>query len=326
MRVLIVKPSSLGDVVHALPVLRLLRLARPSARIDWWLAPGLFPLLEEDPDLDHLLPFQKRGLRAWLTCVHQARSRRYDLVLDLQGLARSGLMTWLTGASRSIGLDLGREGARGFYDESVPRPARNAHAVQWYLEVARRLGIDTRTDFEWLPQVDTRPGEKKEAPHIALVPGARWTNKRWPAGHFRALVDLLLKARPDLRFAVYGDAGDTPLAREIEAARPDRIRDRTGSTSLPELVQSLRSATIVVTNDTGPMHIGAALGRPVIGLFGPTDPRLTGPYGATTDTLQLDLPCVPCLKGRCRWSVERQCLIDLTPARVADAVLHRLAR
>lgn len=326
MRVLIVKPSSLGDVVHALPVLRLLRSHQPTASVDWWLSPGLFPLLERDPDIDRLIPFHKRALRPGFAALRQVRARRYDLIIDLQGLARSGVMTWLAGGARSIGLDLGREGARAFYDEAIPRPASDAHAVDWYLEVARRLGIDTRRSFDWLPRPEGELPAREHEEHIALIPGARWLNKRWPAEHFRQLVKSLLATQPELRFAVYGDAGDRPLAREITAARPDRVADRTGATSLPELMDRLRSARVVVTNDTGPMHIAAALGRPVIGLFGPTDARLTGPYGSTASILSVDLPCTPCLKSTCRWAVPRQCLVDLHPEAVAEAVFNRLRR
>ena len=327
MRVLIVKPSSLGDVVHALPVLRLLRHAHPRARIDWWLAPGLFPLLREDPDITELIPFHKRDPRAWLNALQRVRAHRYDLVIDLQGLARSGVMAWLASGARSIGLDLGREGARAFYDEVVPRPAASAHAVDWYLAVAQRLGLDTDVPYEWLPKSgDDEAETDTDAGHIALIPGARWENKRWPATHFRELTEKLLAGRPKLRFAVYGDGGDAGLAAQIVAGRTDAIVDRTGGTSLPELVAHLRSAAAVITNDTGPMHIAAALGRPVIGLFGPTDARLTGPYGIAADSLRIDLPCAPCLKSRCRWSTPRQCLVDLAPAAVAREVLRHLSQ
>jgi heptosyltransferase-1 len=319
MRILIVKPSSLGDVVHALPVLRLLRLAHPDARIDWWLSPGLFPLLAGDPDLDDLVPFHKRGPWQWLQALRRVRATRYDLVVDLQGLARSGAMSWLADGSRSIGLDLNREGARGFYDETVSRPSPDAHAVDWYLAVAQRLGLDTRREFAWLPVGKTTDNPPVE-PHIALVPGARWQNKRWPTAHFRSLTEQLLSRQADLKFAIYGDGGDRALAADIASAHPGQVIDRTGTTPLPELVEHLRNATAVVTNDTGPMHIAAALGRPVVALFGPTDPRLTGPYGAKSAILRFNLPCAPCLKSRCRWQPRGQCLTDLTPETVVEAV------
>jgi heptosyltransferase-1 len=325
VKILIIKPSSLGDVVHALPVLRLLRRAHPEARIDWWLAPGLFPLLQDDPDLDNRIPFHKRDPYNWLTTLLEVRATRYDLVIDLQGLARSGAMCWLAGGGHSIGLDLNREGARGFYDETVPRPARNAHAVEWYLEVARRLGIPITDDFEWLPR---REGEHPapDTRRIALIPGARWNNKRWPAPSFRHLIRILHARQPDLRFSIHGDAGDRPLARQIAEGQTETVSDKTGTTSLPELVEQLRDAALVVTNDTGPMHIAAALGRPVVALFGPTDHRQTGPYGTDTDVLRIELPCAPCFKSRCRWSVDRQCLNDLAPETVAAAVMKRLPK
>ena len=326
MKILIIKPSSLGDVVHALPVLRLLRRAYPDARIDWWLAPSLFPLLQDDPDLDHLIPFHKRDAFEWLITLVRVRAGRYDLAIDLQGLARSGAMCWLAGAKRSIGLDLNREGARGFYDETVSRPSRNAHAVDWYLDVARRLGIPVHDDYEWMPRTSSA-APKLDDParcEIALIPGARWDNKRWPAAQFLRLIHLLVEARGNLHFSIYGDAGDRPLAAAIAADLPELVSDKSGATSLPSLVDQLRSATLVVTNDTGPMHIASALGRPVIALFGPTDSRQTGPYGVDNEVLRIPLPCAPCFKSTCRWSVNQQCLTDLAPEAVTAAVLRHL--
>lgn len=329
MKILIIKPSSLGDVVQALPVLRLLRRHWPKARIDWWLAEGLFPLLEDDPDLDDLIPFtrvgwnSRDGLRRWRTTICRIRDTRYDLVIDLQGLLRSGLLTWLSGGAHTIGLDLRREGARLFYDVAVPRPTDRKHAVDWYLDVARSIGLsmdDIPASIPLRPQARDQVLKSLGSDGrqlVALIPGARWENKRWPTHHFAELATQLDRDCRAVHFAVLGGGDDSSLAKEIIAGSDAAILDLTGGTSLPELVEWLRASQLVITNDTGPMHIAAALGKPVVGLFGPTDPLQTGPYGGCAEILRIDLPCAPCMKGICRWRQPMQCLRDLTPDAVA---------
>ena len=132
---------------------------------------------------------------------------------------------------------------------------------------------------------------------IALQPGARWPNKRWPAENFAELVRLTAKNFPAARFAILGDAEDKPLGEIISRAAPERCLNLCGETSLPEMIEWLRLCDLMVTNDTGPMHVAAALGKPLVALFGPTEPRRTGPYGQLENVLRIDLPCSPCLKG-----------------------------
>jgi len=338
LKVLILKPSSLGDVVQALPVLRLLKLHRPDSQVYWWLDASLLPLLEGDPDLAGLFPFHRRRwvspLR-WpeaLTSIRQMRALRCDWVIDLQSLARSGLFAWLANGELTIGLDDAREGARGFYDLVVSRPSFHTHAVDWYLGVLRILDVPVHADFAWLPPrrlVADRVRQRWLAPDvrwIALQPGARWMNKRWPIEHFADLVRLLASDFADLRFAVLGGAADAPLGSMIAQAVPRRCLDLTGKSSLPEMVEVIRTAALMVTNDTGPMHVAAALGKPVVGLFGPTEPRRTGPYGQVERALRLpELPCVPCMKERCAFAKPMECLRALTPAQVYHEVVRRLS-
>ena len=153
MKILILKPSSLGDVIQALPVLRLLKLWRPDAQIHWWLEKGLIPLLEGDPDLTRAIPFDRKrwaSPRNWdglWASVSGMRRRRYHWVIDLQSLARSGAFAWMANGGLLVGLDDPREGARGFYDVIVRRPSFHTHAVDWYLGTLRALEVPIRTDF-----------------------------------------------------------------------------------------------------------------------------------------------------------------------------------
>ena len=338
MKVLILKPSSLGDVVQALPVLRMLKRHRPDAEVYWWIDSHLAGLLEGDPDLDGLFLFDRRrwgspgGLPSIIRGIREMRRHRFDWILDLQALARSGIVAWLAGGKVVAGLDDPREGAPAFYDLRVPRRSSISHAVDWNVELGAALGIPVRWDFDWLPaRPAARAGIGRRWPveggrWILLQPGARWTNKRWPVGHFAALVrQLAVDLDPAVRFAVLGSAGETHLAAEVCAAAPDRCISLAGETSLPEMVEWLRVASLLVTNDTGPMHVAAALGRPVVAVYGPTSPHRTGPYGQVDRVLQLSLNCIPCLKSRCHHRPRIECLTALSPERVAEAVHRRLA-
>ena len=337
MKVLILKPSSLGDVVQAMPLLRLLKQHHPDAQVDWWLAAELRPLLQGDPDLTNILSFERRRWRSpayWpegLAQIRALRAAHYDWVIDLQGLARSALFAWLANGAFTIGLELEREGAHLAYDQAVPRPRDAQHAVDWYLAVALALGIPTHDRFEWLPQrTEITAAVEVKWPRdnfrwLGINPGARWDNKRWPAEHFAELVRQLAAANVNFRFALLGGPDDWQLTETIRRAAPDRCVNFAGRTQLPELIEVLRRCDLLVTNDTGPMHLAAALRTPVISLFGPTRPDQTGPYGQEQFALSHPLPCAPCMKSRCHWAESLACLLGIQPEQVAATVLGRLA-
>jgi lipopolysaccharide heptosyltransferase I len=336
LKILILKPSSLGDVVQALPVLRLLKRHLPRSQVYWWIESTLAPLLEGDPDLAGIIRFERQRWAhpaSWLEYlrgVRWMRAQAFDWVIDLQGLARSAVVGWLANGGLFVGLDTPREGARGFYDVRVPRRTYLTHAVDWYLAVLTRLGVPNQGDFCWLPErPDVAASVRRQWPvdkssWLILQPGARWSNKRWPVEYYSALVRQLAAARPELRFAILGGAEDRPLGQAIAAADPLRCLDLTGRTSLPEMVEWIRLSELMVTNDTGPMHVAAALGRPVVALFGPTEPRRTGPYGEAAGVLQLSLPCIPCLRSHCAYSKPLECLRGIAPEKVLQVVLKQL--
>jgi lipopolysaccharide heptosyltransferase II len=336
LKILILKPSSLGDVVHALPVLRLIKRHLPASEIFWWIDSSLAPLLEGDPDLTGVVRFERQrwaSPRHWpemLRSVCWMRAQNFDWVIDLQCLARSGVFAWLANGKFLIGLDEPREGARGFYDVAVRRPSSHTHAVDWYLAVLPRLGVPVHWNFPWLPGRPAVANAVKSkwqtngARWIAVQPGARWPTKRWPVEYFTELVRLLAKNYPNARFAILGDRNDKLLGEIIACAAPGRCLDLCGQTSLPEMVEWLRLCKLMVTNDTGPMHVAAALRKPLVALFGPTDPRRTGPYGQFDSVLRIELPCAPCLKSRCAYEKQNECLRALLPAMVFERMQKQL--
>jgi heptosyltransferase-1 len=333
LKILILKPSSLGDIIQALPVLRLLKLHFRQAQIFWWIDSALAPLLQDDPDLAGIIRFERKRWvqpRHWpemLGSIAGMRAQKFDLVIDLQCLLRSGVFAWLANGKFLAGLDDNREGASAFYDLAVPRASFHTHAVDWYLSVLPRLGVSVHKKFTWLPlRPETSAAIKtKWAANglnwIALQPGARWSNKRWPAEKFSELVRRLAAEFPDARFVILGGKDDEPLGARIARAEPARCLNLCGVTTLPEMVEWVRLARLMITNDTGPMHVAAALNRPMVALFGPTEPRRTGPYGQLENVLRIDLPCSPCLKSVCHFEKPEECLRAIS----AETVFQKAA-
>src|SRR5262245_20556674 len=267
VKVFILKPSSLGDVIHALPVLRQIKRHLPASEIYWWIEANLAPLLQDDPDLTGLILFQRHRWgrpRHWdelWRSICEIRSHRFDWVIDLQSLARSAAFAWLAGGELTIGLDDSREGASAIYDLAVPRPSFETHAVDWYLEVLKPLRIPVAGDFTWLPerprvaQAVRDKWQPESGCWLALQPGARWANKRWPGEHFTQLVEQLAREQPEWWFAILGGEADRSLGDAITKAARGRGRNLAGCTSLPEMVEWIRLCDAMVTNDTGPMHV-----------------------------------------------------------------------
>ena len=345
MKILLLKPSSLGDVIQALPVLRLLKLHYPASDIFWWIDSALAPLLEGDPDLAGIVRFERKRWgkpQHWpemLRSIRWLRAQKFDLVIDLQCLIRSAAFAWLADGKMLAGLDEIREGARGFYDLAAQRKTFHTHAVDWYLSVLPPLGVPVHENFIWLPERPALAANVKQkwfsqpstfnlqpSTLILLQPGARWENKRWPAKFFAELVRSLAEKFPDTRFGILGSGEDQPLGEIICRVAPERCLNLCGATSLPEMIEWVRLCELMVTNDTGPMHAAAALGKPVVALFGPTEPRRTGPYGQLENVLRLELPCSPCLSADCTlYAKPNECLNGLTPALVFERVQKLLS-
>lgn len=309
-KILIVKPSSLGDVVHSLPALNAISKRFPQAQIHWVIAQGFEGLLEGHPMIHRLWVIRKdswkkiqnagKTIQEVRILFRQLKQEKFDLVIDLQGLLRSGIITGATGSPLRIGFKEAREGSRVFYTDSV-EGGRNIHAVDRYLKIAAHLGCDVSDIRFPLPPVESpsacslQPAAMNNLDRYAvLVPGARWETKKWPADNFGRLASLL-----PIRTVIIGSRADRVIADKIVSLSRGMSISLAGNTGLKDLVDIMRGAQFVVSNDSGPMHIAAALGIPVFAIFGPTDPLRTGPYGKGHTVIRSDTSCSPCFKKAC---------------------------
>ena len=318
MKILIIKPSALGDVVQALPVLTGLRRRWPASRIDWVVNDSLEEILRGHPALNQIIPYPRRRwtsprqLPEMWRWGRRLRGERYDLVIDLQGLFRSAVMTWATGARRRIGLRSSREGARFAYNEVVADNALSA--AERYLTCLEHLGIPVLpTDSQLQPQVAVPAEIESLSPYIALHPYSRWRTKLWPWRYFQELVDSM----PEHKFVVVGEGPWFPLTA------PGRLVDLRGKLSLGTLVAVLGRARAVLSTDSGPAHIAGALGRPTLVLFGATDWRKTRPIGESVSIQTRQLFCSPCLRRTCWRDTPVECMSLLAPSDIRAALLQK---
>ena len=324
-RILIVKPSSLGDIIHSLPVLWELRRLYPGAHIGWVVKEVWRDIIADNPLLDEVIVL-KKGVGGFLSAVKNIRKAGYDTVIDLQGLFRSGLMTLLSGASEKTGFSNARELAHLFYNHKVAVPPGTVHAVERYLEILKPIQNDRPhfplytdiDDAKWVKDFLRTNNLSHARPLIAVNPSARWEKKRWPITSYAALINQLIR---ELKagIIILGSKEDIPLAEKISFLASGRPVVSAGKTSLKTLSALLERVDLLVTNDSGPMHIAAALGTPVVALFGPTNPGLTGPYGDGHIVIRKEMECSPCLRGPCIHG-RPICMEAITEEEVMEAV------
>ncbi len=335
-RILIVKLSSFGDVLHTLPTIEALRDLYPQAHLTWLVEAAYAPLLAGHPALNEvwsaprLRPgeiFADANRRLLTGLVRRLRAQPFDLVIDLQGLLKSAVWVALAKSPRKVGYDRTREGSYRVLSERLTPFNPEAHAVHRYLNLAHYLGAPvTPPRFRLALGADIEvshllPGDENRGLAV-LHPGARWPSKLWRPEAWARLGDWLSREHR-LRLAITGSTADARLAAEILHQMQEPAINLAGRTSLAELAAVLRRARLAVTTDTGAMHLAAALGTPVAALVGPTAPWRTGPFGTGHEVVRLGLNCSPCFKRRCR---EPRCLTDLTPELVQAACEKILSR
>lgn len=341
--ILIIKPSSLGDIVHALPVLHALRRKYAAARIDWLVSKPFAPLLQGHPDLNELLVFDRRRFGGMLASPRitaefarfaaQLRSRRYDLVIDLQGLLRTGFLAWVSAARVRIGFRQARELAPLFYTCFLEDSDPQMHAVDRNFLVSGLLDLDLAAPPANLALTASDRQEASEllrmsqtaAGFLAVAPSARWETKVWPPERFAEAIGALTENSTEC--VLLGGPDDVDLCARIAAACRTPPLNLAGKTDLRTLCALIESCGAVLCLDSGVMHLAVALQKPLVCITGPTNPQRTGPWRRLHDVLRVDLPCSPCYLRRlpqCKHN--HACMHDLNVDAVVAAVRSRWPR
>jgi len=334
-RILIIKPSSLGDIIHALPTLAAIRSKFPKAWISWLIKEQWEEILDGHPYLNEVVAVNF-AISKWWDVVRTLRNKKFDLVVDLQGLFRSAFIGKLTGASAVVGFAQGREGSSWLYTHRVELPLPkgqswrlwNMHAVDRNLAIAKYLGAECGTPEFWLPSdehdrkiVDgwlKSSGVTGADRLVAIAPLTRQTIKNWPLDRFVQVAQALIKA-DDIKVLLIGTE-DQEVSRLFESVLGSRLVNFMGKTHVRQLSVIFDKVQLLIANDSAPLHIAAARGTPILSMFGPTNPEATGPYGLQRgpQLLTHDLPCRPCGERTCRNENQLECLTSIS---VEDVVV-----
>jgi lipopolysaccharide heptosyltransferase I len=327
-RLLVVRLGSLGDLVHTLPAVSAIRRTFPNVEIDWLVDAVHAEFLALVPILTTIVPLHGRNAAAWLRARRDLKRRRYDVALDFQGLLKSAALARLSGARRVLGFDRGslREGtAAPFYTEQA-QVGEGRHVIEKNLRLAAAIGAHAAgLEFPIAPVksdvvsafVARRPG-----PFALVNPCAAWPNKQWPPerlGHIAAAI----RERHGLGSVVLWGPDEEALADSVvKASRGAAVA--APNTTLTDLVALARHARLMISGDTGPLHIAAALGVRVVALFGPTDPARNGPWDRADCSLSRYEQCACHYERRCRYPPKDWCLGSIEEDEVLEAIERRL--
>ena len=313
MEILFVKLGAFGDVVNTLPLAIALK-EHLNARIHWLVEPLSLPLVAEHPAVEKAILFErKRWAKSIPEVVKEVRARRYDIVLDLQRTIKSGTFAFAADGKRRIGFDKARckEFTWLFPFERISPQDPSRHMLRQYLEFAEHLGTND-PEIRWDIPVRGRHPFKLPERYLVLNIGATKPANKWTAQGFAELAGLV-QERYGLSSVLTGGPEDRAMAAEIVRMRSGGVINLAGETTLLDLKEVLAGAMAVVSCDTGPMHLAVALGRDVIALFGPADPRRTGPFKGVV--IRKSMPCAPCNRRVCE---HPECMLSITPADVME--------
>ncbi len=338
-KILIIKLSSLGDIVHTLPVLPLLRERFPEGEISWLVEKKYQPLLLKNPFIERLITVDTLRWRKKLlslstygelsSSVRELRRGRFNLAIDFQGLIKSGLLTFLSGAPLRLGfgkVDLREPWSSIFLNRSRSSAPQEIHIVDKNLGLLKPLGIDSkRVEF---PLVVSEEADRyvndglhalKLAEFIIINPGGGWRSKRWSPEKYASLADMIID-RMRYQILLTWGPGERELAMEI-ASRMKSSTAISFSTDIPQLIALIKRAKLLVGGDSAPLHLAVACGTPVVGIYGPSDPDRNGPYNPADIVIRRKVPCAPCYKRDCP---AEPCLGAITHREVFEGVRRRL--
>lgn len=331
-RIAIIKPSALGDVVQALPLLPVLRRRFPGSHMAWVIQRELRDLVSDHPCLDQVIAVDRRP--TWQTAtgtLWELRRGNFDTVFDLQGLLRSAVLTVATGARWRIGLETAREGAAYTTNVTLSNTGRDIAAHARYWRIAEGLGVGHLPREAWINVSATALDRARQwlsplsGPIFAVQWGAKWQTKRWPISGFVTVLQKALRQWGG-SVVIVGGKGEAAecadLAKQLSGAGP--VLDLAGRTSLKELAAVLSRCDFVVSNDSGPLHLAAELGVPTLGIFTCTSPVRSGPPGDRHEQVATELSCAASYRKVCphSGSQHQACHAELT----AERVWERLRR
>jgi len=325
-KILIVLHGSIGDVTRALPLAGLLRRGFPSASLAWAVEPAALPLLEGNPFIDEIIVFERRHWwKNFAPFLSAVRAKKFDLVLDLQRHLKSGLVSRASGAPLRLGFHRAdsKEGNWLFNNLHIERCGEEISKLDHYLKFAEYLGIPS-APLQWTFSITAQEqaaADKLLAPlsgeYAVLFVGSRWQSKQWFPKQMAECAETLQRDF-GLSVVLLGAMEDRALARQAMAGAFNQMHDLAGRTSLREAIAIIERAKVAVGPDTGLMHIAAALGTPVISLWGATEPRRTGPFGFAGLAIRGQAPCAPCYQKTC--PIGRICMQSITTAQIAAKI------
>jgi heptosyltransferase-1 len=328
-KVLIVRLGAVGDLIHTLPAAAAIRRAFPQARIEWLVDERYRELLDLVPIVDRRLAIRTSSAASLVEAVRELRRTGYDVALDFQGLLKSAVLARLSGATRVVGFPaplLRERIARLFYTETAGVDA--AHVIKKNVSLLKAVGIQhPAIEFpieSWKPEIAdaarNRLGIGDRAPFAIINPGAGWPNKRWAPVYF-AEVAVALKKRHGLRSIVVWGPGEERLAQDVVDASQGAAA-LSPPTTLAELASLAKAAAVMVSGDTGPIHVAGAVGTPLIGIYGPTSPERNGPWASRDLTVSRFDECQCHYQRQCH--AKRCCLLEISPRDVMALVDERL--
>ena len=338
-KILIIKPSAFGDILHALALLDRIKTVYPNVSVSWVVNLAYADMLSENKLIDELFVFdrekwgRKRNIlktfKESKKFVFSIREKQFDIVIDLQGLLRSGIITLLSGAPIKIGLSDSREGSRYCYNRIVKVHDEKMHAVDRYLKVfdcfykSDDKNLKIAFPLYWSDKKDKFTDKffrdnniLSSDTLIVLNPNSRWQSKCWDSDSFAKTADMIVE-NLGAKVIFIGSPSESDIVQKIIDKTKYNHFNLAGKTGLLELASLLKRVDCLITNDSGPMHLSVAVGTPVIALFGPTDPVKTGPYGKGNKVIQKDIECSVCFKRFCE---SKKCMALIT----VDEVLETL--
>jgi len=313
-RFLVVRLTALGDILHTVPAVAALRAAHPRTKIDWVVERKWAPVIEGSPAIDEVIPFDRRSIWNTVECIERLRENRYDCAIDFQGLYKSSILAALSGALRRIGFERAwarEEGAAMFYTERVTPASRHVSELNYSL--AERAGASRPATPDYPLRVPAGGAASVRArlhdlgigsEYVVVGPAASWRAKCWPPDRFGVLcreLEARATAGGGAHVVIIQGPGEKSVVDDVlRAAAP--VRPAVIAPTIEELMGLVAHAQYVVAVDSGPLHLAAALGTPVVGLYGPTDPARNGPFAPGAAIVHKALPEEISYKRRANYS------------------------